>query len=191
MSGPLSPGGPRPPASSAGAGEWEVHRRWVTRLGRDTIWRRVRRRFRRSGERLDVLDGGGCGVDAVDGIVGVIVTVVVVLLVLFVVLPLLLAVVDVLVVLVLALLGFVGRIAFRRPWAIDAFAEDGTHLRWRVIGWRASGDRLDEIVETLRSGVVPPGAEVLASPPPPPPPPPPSPGPAPGWDGTAGPFGST
>jgi hypothetical protein len=78
-----------------------------------------------------------------------------------------LAVILVLVVFVAPLLvaiagvGLIGRIVFRRPWTVEARADDGTMLRWQVIGWRASGEFRARAAESLRAGVIPPGATTV------------------------------
>jgi hypothetical protein len=64
--------------------------------------------------------------------------------------PLVLAVVDLLLV---TGVGLVGRVAFRRPWTIEARAADGTTQTWQVVGWRASRERRDEIADLLAAGV--------------------------------------
>lgn len=143
----------------AGAAPWEVHRRWVTRLGRENFGRRAGRRLRRSGDNLDVADAG-CFPD-LDGILLAIVAVILVVVFVIFVLPLLVVAVEILLGVVALLLGLVARIVFRRPWAIDAFAADGTHLRWRAVGWRATTARVEEVTASLSHGVVPPGAELL------------------------------
>ncbi|HEX7132324.1 MAG TPA: hypothetical protein VF228_07090 [Iamia sp.] len=167
----------------AGAAPWEVHRRWVTRLGRENVGRRFGRRLRNAPDHLDVADGG-CfsGID--DLIVGIVFVVVVILLIVFVA-PLVIFAVELLLLFVALILGLVARIVFRRPWAVDAFARDGTHLRWKAVGWRATTARVDEVTAALSHGVIPPGAELLhtdavtARPAPPP-----------DWDPRQGPFGS-
>lgn len=153
-------------------GRWTVKRRWIPRLGTDTLWRRVGRRFRRVKRRADRTDdgidaadvGAGC-VDALsDSFAAAIVIAVVVLVVIFVMVPLVVAIVDVLLLLLLALGGLVARVLFRRPWLIEAH-KGGEHvLRWRVVGWRASTERVAEIRQALAAGIVPPEAEVLSDP---------------------------
>ena len=152
--------------SSPTPGGWRVRRRWIPRLGTDTLWRRFRRRFHRVLERIkrnadaDVPDVG-CADDLGEAILAAIVVVIVLVVFFFVVLPLLVAVVDVLVLLVLALAAIPLRVLFRRPWLVDAHHPDGRGLRWRVVGWRESGRFATEARELLDAGIVPPGAEVL------------------------------
>lgn len=139
---------------------WVVRRRWTPRLGPDTVFGRLRRRFRAVrrrakglGEGIDVVPDG-C-VDLESLLIGV-VLIVVVLLAIFFVIPLLVTLVDLVIVLLLALLGVVARIVLRRPWTIEARADDGTVLTWKVVGWRASGQRRVEIAEMLAAGITPP-----------------------------------
>ncbi len=87
-------------------------------------------------------------------LVGLAVVVAIVLAILFVV-PLLVAVIDLLVLAIVMLLGVIARVVFRRPWTVEARAHDGTTLCWRVRGWRASGQRCDEIEASLAVGIVP------------------------------------
>lgn len=146
--------------ASFGGQEWVVRRRWAPRLGQDSLFGRFRRRVKRMRKRaegwadgIDVLPDG-C-VDLDDLLIGVAVIVAVIVLVLFVI-PLLVSLIDLVIVLILALLSVVARIVFRRPWIIEARADDGTVRTWKVVGWRASRDRRDEIAQLLSAGVAPP-----------------------------------
>lgn len=144
---------------------WQVRRRWVARFGPER-WsdrlaerfqdRRARRREKGGGRALDVADG--CAVDGLQDlaiVVGVVVAVVVFVLFVW---PVLVALLDLLLVLLLALIGGATRVLFRRPWAIDALAGDGTAHRWLVVGFRASGRTRDEVAHALAQGRVPAGA---------------------------------
>lgn len=169
--GPISPNVSRSSPSEGGArdgfdgaGGWEVRRRWIPRLGSDTLWRRFRRRvhvvLQRVRRNADVADLG-CADDLGEAI-GVAVLVVLALLILFfVALPLALALVDALILLLLALLAIPFRVLFRRPWLVDAHHSDGRALRWRVVGWRESARFATEARELLDAGIEPPGAEHL------------------------------
>jgi hypothetical protein len=90
-----------------------------------------------------------------EGVAAAIAILVIVLVLVFVLLPLLVAVIDIFIVAVLALLGLTGRIVFGRPWTVEATATDGSRLRWRVKGWRASHERVGEVAELLRAGITP------------------------------------
>ena len=134
---------------------WLVRRRWVPRLGAESLGGRLRRRFGRTvkrGEHVDLgwleLFGEHLAVLAAAIAIGLVLV--------FFVVPLLVALVDVLILLLLALLGLLARIALRRPWIVEARSADGTELRWRVVGWGASGEHCDEVALLLQSGVTPP-----------------------------------
>lgn len=138
---------------------WRVRRRWVPRLGTDSVWRRFRRRVRSARERAtDAADlDPGC-LDLVgEGIAVAVVVILVVLAVVFIGLPLLVAVVDLVIVLLLALLGVVARVLFRRPWVVEAVSDEDEPevLTWRVVGWRTSGAKVDEVADRLEAGLSP------------------------------------
>ena len=126
---------------------WVVRRRWMPRLGTDTLWGRFHRRFRKTFDRVgDAADvDPGCGELLGEGIAAALVVIAVALLLFFVAVPLLVAVVDVLILVLLAFLGALARVLLRRPWTVEAAADDGTVRRWRVVGWRASGERCAQI----------------------------------------------
>ena len=136
---------------------WVVRRRWMPRLGADTLWGRFRRRLRRTFDR--VADGAdldpGCGELLGEGIAVALVVIAVALLLFFVVIPVLVAIVDVLILLLLAGAGALSRILFRRPWTVEATADDGSVLRWRIVGWRASGERCAQVARRLEAGLDP------------------------------------
>ncbi len=87
--------------------------------------------------------------------VAVTIFIVVVLAAVFVGIPLLVAVIDLALIVIVALLGALTRVVFRRPWIVEARADDGSIATWRVVGWRASGERVAEVEGLIRSGVVP------------------------------------
>jgi len=141
-----------------------VRRRWAPRWASETLLGRFRRFaatvLRRRGkvrDHSDILDVG-CLFDELAWVIGLVLLVLlVVTVVLFVfVVPLVLAVVDVVVVLAIAGAGLLARVVFRRPWTVEARADDGTVLSWQVVGWRASRERRDEIAQLLAAGVTPP-----------------------------------
>lgn len=150
---------------------WTVRRRWIPRLGTETLWGRFRRRIsgvtrrvRGGADAAEELSGAvGYADDVLGAVVAVVVVVLLVAAAVFFVIPLLVVLVDLLVLLVLALLALVARVALRRPWLVDAHVADGAHLRWRVVGWRASGAKVDEVADQLATGIVPPDGEVIAA----------------------------
>lgn len=66
-------------------------------------------------------------------------------------LPLLLALLDAVILIVLALVGIVGRVLLHRPWEIEVSGPDQI-LAWRVVGWRRSGQAIEQVTTRLRSG---------------------------------------
>jgi hypothetical protein len=137
---------------------WTVKRRWAPRLGGDSLWGRFRRRIKgviHHGKAVADVGDAGCILDLFDEIVIVLVLVGVVLLVVFVAVPLLFALLDLALVLLLTVGGVVGRVVFRRPWTIEARADDGTVHTWKVVGWRAADARREEIALSLAAGIVP------------------------------------
>ena len=146
---------------------WTVRRRWVPRLGSETLWGRFTRRFRRSANT------GNDGIDATadasmfdlfdDNIV--IGIAIIIFLVFFVLVgwPLLIALLDVMLLLLLAVLGVIARVVFRRPWTIEARAGDDVR-HWRIVGWRASEEHRRSVEARLWSGVDPGGLPAESSP---------------------------
>ena len=136
---------------------WVVRRRWMPRLGHETLWDRFSRRFRKVFNRAgDAADADpGCLEVFGEGIAAAVVIILVVLALIFVLVPLLVAIVDVLILLVVAALGVLARILFRRPWIVEARADDGTTHRWKVPGWRASHERCTQIAHRLQTGADP------------------------------------
>lgn len=156
------------------AGEqWRVRRVWAPRLGGETLWARLRRRTRigrslarGAGEASDP----GCLLDAASDAFWILVIVITVTVLVLVGLPLVLALVDILVLALLTLLGIAARVLFRRPWVVearstaaappaaaDAWPSDAPVLAvrrhtWRVVGWRASGEQVDDVANALVHG---------------------------------------
>jgi hypothetical protein len=72
------------------------------------------------------------------------------------VLPFFVLIVEILLVALVATLGIVFRIVFRRPWLVEAFAEEGAyrkHFIWKVSGIQRSGVVVDQVAEQIRLGV--------------------------------------
>jgi hypothetical protein len=136
---------------------WVVRRRWMPRLGHETLWgrfsRRIRKTFDRAGDAVDA--DPGCLEVLGEGIVAAVVIILVVLALIFVLIPLLVAIVDLVLLLLLALLSVLARILLRRPWIVEARADDGTAHRWNVTGWRASHERCIQIAQRLQAGIDP------------------------------------
>jgi len=59
------------------------------------------------------------------------------------------------------LVGLGARVLFRRPWVVEATGPDPLRRTWRIVGWRASGEKVDEIAGLLAHGhPLPAGYEV-------------------------------
>jgi hypothetical protein len=132
---------------------WRVRRLWVPRMRGETLWSRVWRKIRPAGRRLgDVADAGdGCFID-IEEVVIILVIIVAVVLLAFVVVPLLLVLLDVLILLLLLVLGLAARVLFRRPWVVEATGAGPYRHTWRVVGWRASGEKVDDVANLLEHG---------------------------------------
>jgi len=144
------------------AGEtWRVRRLWVPRMRGETLWSRLRRRIKRVRGVSELADvGDGCFLD-LDDLVILLVLIVVVLLLVFLVIPLLMVLLDVLFLIVLLLIGIGARVAFRRPWVVEATDAGPLRYTWRIVGWKASGEKVDQIADLLAYGHrLPPGYEV-------------------------------
>lgn len=137
--------------------KWIVRRRWMPRLGHESLWTRFSRRLRQTLRRAE--DGAdldpGCAAEIGEGIVAAVAVILFALALFYVVIPLLVAIFDLLILLVLALLGALARVLFRRPWTVEARADDGTTLTWRVIGWRATHERCVQAAQRLQAGIEP------------------------------------
>jgi hypothetical protein len=133
---------------------WTVGIRWLPRPPRWLGWRRKRRRAERAegpswSDLLDVPD-----IAAADDIRVMLVIVALVLLafsVWFFVLPVAILLLDLLFVLVLAGLAVFARVAFRRPWVVEARTAGETR-EWAVVGWRASRHKVDEVATQIQLG---------------------------------------
>jgi hypothetical protein len=120
------------------------------------VYRRFRQALRRAGNITEA--DPGCLEILGEGIGVAIAVVVVVAFLIFVAIPVVFALLDLVIVLLLALLGILARIVFRRPWVVEARADDGAISTWRVVGWTASRERCTEIAQLLAAGVTPPAS---------------------------------
>lgn len=139
---------------------WRVKRQWAPRLegrGLRARYRQRRDRRRQAGKGwsswVDVPAG-----DFSDSLAAVAVVVVGLVLVVFLVVvgaPLVLAVIDLVVVAGVVIGGVVARVLFRRPWTVEAVADDGRRSATRAVGWRASARARDELAERIGGGLAP------------------------------------
>jgi hypothetical protein len=157
--------GRRVPVAAPDGHAWSVRRCWAPHLRGERIGARIRRRLRQSRRRgLDAVDADPGCFDAIgDGIAAAIAVIVIGAVMFFIVWPLLVAVVELLVLAVIVLVGVAARVCFGHPWTIEARRDDGTVLRWRVTGWRASGQRRHDVESMLAAGLDP-GAEEAIEP---------------------------
>ena len=136
---------------------WHVRRRWLPRLGSETLparfWRRVQGTVRGV---LDIAEGTpdvGCLEIFGEGLVVGVLVILAVVLAVFVVVPFLVALLDLALLVLLLLIGAVARVLFRRPWVVHASADGGQVRSWNVVGWRASGALVDDVASRLEAGV--------------------------------------
>jgi hypothetical protein len=63
-------------------------------------------------------------------------------------------IVEIVIVAVAIVLTVVAKILFRRPWYVEAIrAGDGLRRRWAVVGWRRSGEFVEEVARSFEAGV--------------------------------------
>ena len=93
---------------------------------------------------MDVLEGGAIAIALAAAFV-----------VLAIVAPLIGVVADLILAVLLTALGVAGRLLFRRPWNVEAVSDTGERYRWQVVGWRASGELVTDVVNALAHGHVP------------------------------------
>lgn len=125
---------------------WRVGRRWLP-------WRFRRRKF----DLADMpwtLDGPiAMADDAAGCLLGALLGMLTLVLFFVVILPLFLAVVEAMALVVAVLLGVAARLVLRRPWIVQAgrVGHPGW-VAWKVVGWRRSGEVVDEIARRLQAG---------------------------------------
>jgi VIT1/CCC1 family predicted Fe2+/Mn2+ transporter len=129
--------------------EWTVRPRW--RAGPDV---RIPHRWRGRRGRGDLLDFADLplgGDDLVSGIVFFVVAIVFVVLVVFLVWPLIAIAVELLIAVLLVGVAAIGRLAFGKPWVIEAVSPRRT-LRYEVRGYGAMRRVVTEIADQLQTG---------------------------------------
>jgi hypothetical protein len=72
------------------------------------------------------------------------------------VLPVFIFIVEVLIVVVVMVGAIAIRTLFRRPWLVDAVADDGARDTWKVVGYFRSRTVVDEIARLLTIGAATP-----------------------------------
>src|SRR5262245_9837801 len=133
--------------------EWRIAREWMPRA---PAWRGFRRRRPDQPQRRD---GGDWG-DTAEAVftleeIGLAIVAVVgaALFLWFFVLPALVFVFDLVLIVVIAVIGIVGRLLFRRPWDVVATTNGPPveRVELPVVGWRASGEYIDEVAYRIES----------------------------------------
>lgn len=138
---------------------WDVRRRWAPAfLGRETLWERFARRFRRmfrhSGDALDGADAAEGCLSAVE-VPALVLAGIALLLLAFVVLPVLIATLELLALVVIGGGALVARWLFRHPWTIDVVGPPDRYHAFHVVGWQKSERARRQIVQSLRDGRIP------------------------------------
>lgn len=95
----------------------------------------------------------GVADDALGCLVGAVLGMLTIVLFFVVILPLVLAVVELVVLVVAFVLGVAARFVFRRPWIVQTsrVGHPG-RVAWKVVGWRRSGEVVDELARRLQAG---------------------------------------
>lgn len=132
---------------------WRV-RRSVLR-GKDGHGRRLRWRGPRPGW-WDAVQLGELAELPVVGSVFLVITVVIVAALVLLFLPfIVLGLLEIAIVAVLAAAAALGATLFGRPIVVRATSDDDRSVAWAVVGWRASRDARDRLVESIRAGIDP------------------------------------
>jgi hypothetical protein len=134
---------------------WSVSREWMPRSPR---WpgvglKRIRNSTNVLPESIPDLGSGCLDLDSISAIlVGLAIVLVLVLIWLFV-LPALIFVADLALIVVIAAAGVAARVLFRRPWDVVAqtAGPPAERLELPVVGWRASGEYVDEVAYRIES----------------------------------------
>ena len=136
---------------------WVVRRRWAPRTSKRALAGRFggrRRRGSSDSHWWDLLDVANIfGDSPLTGLIVVAIFIVAVLFVIYGVAPLALALLDAVIWLVLLIAGVVGRVLFRRPWTVEAVADDGAMIEQTAVGLSASRRCQQQLAEGVRAGL--------------------------------------
>jgi hypothetical protein len=102
------------------------------------------------GFAMDLLEGGAIAI-----------ALAAVFVVLAIVAPLIGVVADLILAILLTALGVAGRLLLRRPSSVEAVSDAGERHHWQVVGWRASGELVADVVNALAHGHVLPATGVV------------------------------
>ena len=106
---------------------------------------------------LDILDLSFFD-EGFGGFVAVLLLIVAIAVAFLFVLPVFILLFEVLIVALLVIGAILLRVVFRQPWLVDAVADDGTHMTWKVVGYFNSRRVVDEMARQLRIGTKEPTA---------------------------------
>jgi len=136
--------------------EWRVSVDWhKAHVRLPSAWRR--RRDARKRDPTDWLDPCDCGPadDVVAGLVLLLAFAMVALLPWFLIWPLLALAIELLIALLAVLLTALVRVAFGRPWLLEAEAEGHPTRRWAIRGVGSANRCIGEIADALAAGLEP------------------------------------
>ena len=147
--------------TTPGGVAWTVRRRWLPHREGKGVVQRFRKRGKPDASNFvdlpfDIGDGGA-------GLVIAIVIAVALFLLLLLGWPVLLLGIDLAWLLLVGVLGMIGRIVLRRPWRVEAVSA-AERRNWFVKGYRAAGERRDEVARQLTHGQNPTGDSVTPVP---------------------------
>jgi hypothetical protein len=74
----------------------------------------------------------------------------------FFVIPAFVLLLEVVIVALLVISAIALRVLFRQPWLVDAVADEGTRLAWKVVGYRRSRRVVEEVAAQLQRGIAEP-----------------------------------
>ena len=123
---------------------WEVGRMW---------FHRTPRRYKRKLFNENTLEFADLGdVDGPAALVVIILIAIIVILGWMFLVPAMILLVDLLFILVVAGFGVAARVLFKRPWKVVAESDDSPAERFEipVVGYRAAGAKVDEIVYQIQ-----------------------------------------
>ncbi|MEA2453447.1 MAG: hypothetical protein QOG04_2157 [Actinomycetota bacterium] len=103
-------------------------------------------------------DGGDGLAAAADMLFGewILIFVIVAVVAVFFVIPAFVLLLEVVIVALLVISAIALRVLFRQPWLVDAVADEGTRLAWKVVGYRRSRRVVEEVAAQLQRGIAEP-----------------------------------
>jgi hypothetical protein len=136
--------------TTPGGVQWSVRRRWLPhREGKGVV-----RRFRNHSTPEATDHIAEVPIEFGDGVAGLVIGVVIFVFALVALAwgwPLVLIGVDLVWLLLIGVIGLAGRVVLRRPWRVEAVSAF-ERRNWFVKGYRAAGERRDEIVRQFVHG---------------------------------------